>query len=153
MKLESAEILEEKGVSYRLIELREKAFSVKDVIEYSKDKLDPEEICKTIILKDEKGNKYAIVLLGNHRISFSKAKRFIGSGITILKPEEVKQTTEIEVGAICPILLRMPIFVDKRVFEKEKINFGSGNHLYGLEVFTKDLGKAINFRIVDAAQI
>jgi len=152
MKLESAKILEDRGVSYRLIELREKAFSVRDVIEHAKEKLDPEEICKTIILKDERGNKCAIMLLGNHRTSFSRAKRFIGSGVTILKPEEVKEATGIEVGAICPILLRMPIFVDKRVLEKEKINFGSGNHLYGLEVSPKDLEKVIGFRVVDVAQ-
>ena len=152
MKLESTKILEEKGISYRLIELSEKAFSVGDVIEYAKEKLNPEEICKTIIVEDERGTRCAIMLLGNHRISFSKAKRFIGSRVTVLKPEEVKEATGIEVGAICPILLKIPIFVDERVLEKEKINFGSGNHLYGLELSTKDLGKAANFKVVDVAQ-
>jgi prolyl-tRNA synthetase len=150
--LDSTKLLEEKGVGYRLIELKEKAFSVADVIRYAKEPLDPDEICKTMILKDEKGNKYAVMLLGYHRIDFAKAKGFLCSALSIASSEEVKEATGIEPGAVCPILLRIPLFVDRRVLEKEKINFGSGDHLYGLEVHTRDLEKIANFRVVDVAQ-
>jgi len=152
MELESAEILERKKIHYRLIELREKAFSVRDVIEYAKEKINPDEVCKTIVLEDGKGEHCAIMLPGNHKIDFAKAKRSIGSELTILDPEEVKKATGIEVGAICPVLLRIPLFVDRRVLEKKRINFGSGNHLYGLEISPKDLEKVVNFRVIDVAQ-
>lgn len=151
-ELESIKILEEKRIDYRLIELKDKAISVEDVIKYAKEKINPDEICKTIILKDKKRNNWAIFLLGNQRIDFSKARRVIGKNLTIANYEDVKKATGIELGAICPLLLKMPIFVDKRVFEKEKINFGSGDHLYGLEISSKDLGKLIDFKIINIAE-
>ena len=150
--MESVRILEERGISYRLIELRERAFSVADVIKYAKEKINPDEICKTIILEDEGGSKYAILLLGKHKIDFAKANKLTGQRLSIVNPEGVKRATGIEPGAVCPILLTIPLFVDRRVLEKEKINFGSGDHLYGLEVHTRDLEKIANFRVVDVAQ-
>jgi len=152
MRLKSAKILEERGIGYRLIELRKKAFSVADVIKYAKEKIDPDEICKTIVLEDEKGSKCAVLLLGKHKIDFTKANKSTGQRLSIVNPEGVKKATGVEPGAVCPILLRIPLFVDRRVLEKEKINFGSGDHLYGLEVSTKDLEKIANFMVVDVAQ-
>lgn len=149
MKLKSARFLDNRRINYRIIELKEKAISVEDVIKYSKEKIDSNEICKTILLKDKDGLNYAMFLIGNHRIDFSKVKRIIGKKVDIMSYEEVKKVTGIELGAICPILLEMPIFIDKRVFERTKINFGSGDHLYGLEMSPRDLSKIIDFKIVD----
>jgi prolyl-tRNA editing enzyme YbaK/EbsC (Cys-tRNA(Pro) deacylase) len=50
-------------------------------------------------------------------------------------------------------LLDVPLYVDERVFMKERINFGSGNHLYGIEMSPKDLAKVIDFKVVDAAKV
>ena len=48
---------------------------------------------------------------------------------------------------------RHPVgFVDKKVFDSEKINFGSGDHLFGLEINSKDLKKIVDFKEVDVAQ-
>ena len=88
-------------------------------------------------------------LKGNQKIDFSKAKDIIGSKISIINYEDLKKSTGTEPGAVCPILLDFPIFVDKKVLETNKINFGSGDHLYGLEIDSKDLDKVINFKVVD----
>jgi hypothetical protein len=54
-KLRSEEVLDSKGVDYRLMELEERALSIEDVIRYSKDEINVDEICKTMILKDQEG--------------------------------------------------------------------------------------------------
>jgi prolyl-tRNA editing enzyme YbaK/EbsC (Cys-tRNA(Pro) deacylase) len=151
MELESVKILKQRGVEYRLIELEEKAISVEDVIRYSKTEIKPEEICKTIILKNRKGMKYAIFMLGSMRIDFNKAKRIIGGKVSVASFDEVIDATGVEPGAVCPLTLKIPIFIDRGVLSRERINFGAGNHLYGLEIKTLDLSKIIDYQLVDVA--
>jgi len=153
MELESEKILKSKGINYRLIRLSEKGISFEDVVRYAKDEINPDEICKTIIVKDKKENKYAFLLKGNQKIDFSKVKEVIGSKASIVSYEDLKKATGTEPGAVCPFLLEMPVFVDKRVFETEKIHFGSGDHLFGIEIKTEDLEKIIKFQIVDVALV
>ena len=150
MHLDSVEILLEKGIPYRIIELSEKAISVKDVIEYSKSRINPEEICKTIIVKDKNREKYGIFLRGSDKIDFKKLRKILGK-VSIASLEEVKEFTGVEPGSVCPLTLGTPILMDVRVLSLEKINFGSGSHLYGIELNTSDLNKIINYQIKDIA--
>ncbi len=152
MELKSTKILEEKGISYRLIKLSDKGISFEDVVKYAEDEVNPNEICKTIIVEDKKGQKYAFFLKGDKKVDFSKAKEIIGSKISIVSYEDLVKETGTEPGAVCPFLLNLPLFVDKKVFELKKINFGSGDHLYGLEINSKDFKKVINFKEVDISQ-
>jgi prolyl-tRNA editing enzyme YbaK/EbsC (Cys-tRNA(Pro) deacylase) len=147
--LECEKILKEKRISYRLIKLSNKGVSFEDVIKYAEDEINPGEICKTIIVKDKKEGKYAFFLKGDEKIDFSKAKEIVGKKISIVTYDDLIKTTGTEPGAICPFLLDMPLFVDKRIFETEKINFGSGDHLYGLEINPNDLKKLVKFEIVN----
>ncbi|QQG39716.1 MAG: YbaK/EbsC family protein [Candidatus Aenigmatarchaeota archaeon] len=153
MGLEVEKRLEEKGISYRLIELEGRAVSVKDVLALAKEKIKLEEVCKTIVAKDGKGNSYAFVLKGNQKIDMAKAERLVGGGLRIARPEEVEDAAGVEPGAVCPLLLEIPILVDRRVLDTERINFGSGDHLYGVEISTKDLEKVIEFRVADFAKV
>ena len=65
---------------------------------------------------------------------------------------EVRKAVGVDPGAVCPITLNMGLLVDSKVMETEKINFGSGNHMYGLEIRTRDLKKVVAFRVVDVAK-
>ena len=152
VELESVRILEEKGVEYRLIELENRAISVSDVMRYSKERVRPEEICKTIILKDGKGARHAVFLPGDRRIDFKKARAVIGSEVNIASFDEVKDATGVEAGAVCPLLPRIPLFVDEGVLSRERINFGSGDHLYGIEIRSQDLARVVDYELVDVAE-
>lgn len=152
MELASAKLLEEKGVDYRVVELIGRAVTVEDVVRYAKDGVDPDEICKTIILKDRGGLMHAVFLRGGDRIDFKKLRGLIGKA-SVAAPEEVEEDTGVKPGAVCPLTLEVPLYVDERVFMKERINFGSGEHLYGIELSTKDLAKVIDFMVVDAAKV
>lgn len=152
METAAARILEEKGVDYRLIELSDRAITVEDVVRYAKDGVEPDEICKTIILKDGKGLMHAVFLRGWDRIDFRKMRGLIGKA-RVAAPDEVEAATGVKPGAVCPLTLDIPLYVDERVFMKEKINFGSGNHLYGIELASRDLVKVMDFKVVDAAEV
>jgi len=148
----SARLLKEKGIEYRLIELTGRAVTVEDVVRHAKDGVDPDEICKTIILKDRKGRMHAVFLRGRDRIDFRKLRGVIGK-VSVAAPDEVKEVTGLKPGAVCPLTLDIPLYVDERVFDIEKVNFGSGDHLYGLELASSDLTKVMDFRVVDAAEV
>ena len=150
MRLPVQDILEKKGVSYRIIELEERAISVADVIEYSKEDINPDEICKTILVK-QKQQYYALFLRGADKIDFKKLKAVIGKS-SIASKIEVLEITGVEPGAVCPLLVDVPVLVDERVMLLERLNFGSGNHLYGIEIASGDLGKVLGFKLVDVTE-
>ncbi len=152
MTLEVETMLLEKGIPYRLISLSGKAISHEDVKKHAQD-ADPESDCKTILTQDKQGNLHAFFLRGMMKIDFAKAKELVGKKISILGYEELKKLTGKEPGAVCPILLKnTTLYVDKRVFQHERIHFGSGALEFGLEMATKDLDKVMSFEIGDVAQ-
>ena len=149
MGLQVEDLLIEAGVAYRIIELRDRAISIEDVIEYSKEPINPEEICKTILVKHKK-QYHALFLRGSDKIDFSKLKDLIGKA-SIASRAEVKEITGVDAGAVCPLLLDVPVIVDRRVLELERLNFGSGDHLYGVEIASSDLGKVLEYSVADIA--
>ncbi len=151
-KLRSEEVLENKGVEYRLMELEERALSIEDVIRYSKDEINVDEICKTMILKDGEGEKYAVLLLGRDRVDYCTASKAIGRKVSLASFKEVEEAVGVEPGAVCPLTLGMDLLVDCTVMERKRINFGSGHHRFGLEIRTRDLEKVVGFRVVDIAK-
>ena len=150
MRLRVQDILESKNVQYRIIELRDRAISVQDVIDYSKEDINPEEICKTILVKRKK-EYYSLFLRGADKIDFKKLKSVIGK-TSIASYDEVLKITGVEPGAVCPLLLDVPVIVDKRVLELERLNFGSGDHLFGVEIASGDLAKVLDYSLADIAQ-
>jgi len=150
MRLKIEDILEAKKIPYRIIELEDRAISVQDVIEYSKEDINPEEICKTILVK-RKTQYYALFLRGADKVDFRKLKAVIGKS-SIASREEVLAVSGVEPGAVCPLLLDVPVLVDRRVLDLERLNFGSGDHLFGVEIASGDLGRVLEYSLVDLAE-
>ena len=147
MRLPVEELLIEADVEYRIIELEARAISVDDVIEYSKEPINPDEICKTILVK-RKNQYHGLFLRGADQIDFKKLKTLIGKS-SIASRDEVKEISGVDAGAVCPLLLDVPVIVDKRVLDLEKLNFGSGNHLYGVEINSGDLSRVLEYSVAD----
>ena len=145
-------ILNQNSIPYRIIELLNRALTVQDVIKNSKGDITLNEICKTIIVKSEKGKSYAFFLYGNDRVDFEKTKLVTGENVRMAKPSEVKELAGVEPGAVCPILLNIPVIIDTKIINFNKVNFGSGHHLYGLELLTKDFLKLVNPKIADISK-
>ncbi len=67
--------------------------------------------------------------------------------------EEVLEVTGVKPGAVCPILLRVPILVDKKVMQLKRINIGSGDHLKGIEMDLKDFLEALKeYKVMNLLQ-
>ena len=148
MKPASARLLDDLGVEYRLIRLTGRAVTTQDVVDKAEGKLNPTEICKTIIVKDRGGAKHAVLLRGGDRIDFSKLKTALGK-VSVASREDVAEATGVEPGAVCPLTLGIHVYVDERVMELKRVNFGSGDHMYGIEVLTADLAKALSYTVLD----
>ena len=150
--LEAERLLTKRGIPYRLIELTDRAMTVADVARYSKGDFKIEEICKTVIMRDGDEGRYAFFLVGTDRIDFLKANRLTGRKLTLASPTEVRDSTGVDPGAICPLTLQIPLTIDKRVTILQRVNFGSGHHLHGIEIRTQDLLRAIPHTIADIAK-
>jgi len=59
------EKLKEKEIEFNLIQLKDRAMTVYEVIKFSDGNLNPKEICKTLILKDQKNNLPVIASIKN----------------------------------------------------------------------------------------
>lgn len=150
--LEAERVLHEKGIPYRLIELTDRAMTVADVARYSKGDFNVGEICKTVIMRDDAGGRYAFLLVGTDRVDSNKAKRLTGKKLSVASPAEVSDSSGVDPGAVCPLTLSIPLTIDQRVTALQNVNFGSGHHLHGIEMKTMDLLRAVLHTIADIAQ-
>lgn len=130
------QLLKEKGIEFKLINLPEVAISMADVIRLSGGQIKKEEIVKTLIVKNKAGNFIACLLKGGDRLK----KEVIDK---LASPDQVLQIAGVEIGAVCPILLGIPILIDKKVSKLTRVNMGSGDHLKGLEMNFGDLLKIL----------
>jgi prolyl-tRNA editing enzyme YbaK/EbsC (Cys-tRNA(Pro) deacylase) len=143
--------LETKNIEFRLVELTDKAMTVKDVIKFSKGNVEVDEICKTIIWKTNRG-LVGVFLKGDSRINLGKLQKFLNSKVTMASSEEVKEKTGLEPGAVCPLLLGIPLVMDKQVFDLKKVNFGSGDHLYEIEMNPNDILNVTKARVAKLSE-
>ena len=150
--LEAERILTEKGIPYRLIELSDCAMTVADVLRFSKGDFPAEEVCKTVIMRDSKGGRYAFFLVGTDRVDFLKAKGITGRKLSVASPDEVREVAGVDPGAVCPLTLNIPLTIDTRVTKLPQVNFGSGHHLHGIEMKTTDLLRIVPHTIADVAE-
>jgi prolyl-tRNA editing enzyme YbaK/EbsC (Cys-tRNA(Pro) deacylase) len=151
VKPPAAALLDDLGVKYRLIRLRGRAVTVQDVVDNSEGDVNRDEICKTLIVKGREGERHAVFLRGSDRVSFTKLKPLLGK-VSVASRDEVLETAGAEPGAVCPLTLKIPVYLDERVLRLERINFGSGDHMYGIEMRTADLARALSFSVLDLAR-
>ena len=144
------DILEGAGVEYRVIELTDRAVSVEDVVRFSKEDINPGEICKTIIVKSKAGFT-ALFLRGSDRVSFKKLRGVTGNA-RIASSEDVMEITGVMPGAVCPLLVPVPVIVDWKLLALDRVNFGSGDHLYGVEMKSADLYMVMDFMVADISE-
>jgi len=146
-------LLQDKGVAYKLIPLTQPAYTVAETLIYSNGLAKPEEACKTIIIRAKKSKQLrAILLYGDDRLDSSKVRRWLGEDFSIASAEEVKSASGVEPGAVCPLLLTVPLFVDQKMLRLERVNIGSGDHLFGLELKLKDLLDAVQHEEADVTK-
>jgi len=61
----------------------------------------------------------------------------------LAKPEEVQKIVGVPIGAVCPVLIEVPLYFDRKVMSLKHVNMGSGDLTHGLEMDFSDLLKAV----------
>jgi prolyl-tRNA editing enzyme YbaK/EbsC (Cys-tRNA(Pro) deacylase) len=94
------------------------------------------------------------MLPGIKRIDNKKLlKELKAKKVRFLNEEELKGNASFEPGEVCPVLIeKIPVLIDKTVFDTERINFGSGDLYYGIEINSKDLLKCVKGKIVNIVE-
>lgn len=144
---------------FKTVVLDRKAYTVADVV---RSGIRLEDVVKTLIVRkgterqsDEvnkrsfSANKVyrrgfvALALCGNDRVDFKKIRAKFGSKSGLARAEEVLEVVGVPIGAVCPILLEMPIYIDKKVMNLKNVHMGSGDLNFGLEMNLTDFLEAV----------
>jgi len=140
------EYLDKLKLFYKVIDLGGEVYTVEGVTQTG---VDGDEIVKTLVIQANTGF-VALAVRGRDRVDFKKVRRLFGSKSELAKPEEVKKIIGVPVGAVCPILIEVPLYFDQKVMNLKHINMGSGDLTKGLEMNLTDLLKAVGeFKVED----
>jgi len=90
-----------------------------------------------------KGKFYLVVTMAEKEIKARRFKKEFGTkNIRFAKPEEVKEITGCEIGAIPPFGYKnrdLPIYVDHEIFENEYFMFTPAIHTKSIRIRAEDL--------------
>lgn len=115
---------------------------------------------KAILAKIEKKNKEEVfvvfVIPGDLRMDSKKIKQALDiKGFRFATEEElIKLTNGVQRGALPPFghFFNLPLYVDKRLLENEKIVFNAGDRRFSVAMKTKDYQELVHPQVVDIAQ-
>lgn len=125
---------------FKVIDLDKEAFTVVDVV---KSGVSRDEVVKTLVVRVGSSSFVALALRGNDRVDFKKIRAKFGGKSELAAPEEVLKVVGVPIGAVCPILIGMPLYVDRNVMNLENVHMGSGDLMHGLEMKLEDLLKSV----------
>jgi len=138
--------LERLGIEHKVLE-HPQLISIEAVQKYLGYGMD--DAGSTLILKTA-DRFIGIMRRGDTKIDSEKVKNFLGvSEIRMATDEEFEEVTKSPIGAGPVYMSGVTLYIDKKIFEKEYINAGSGSLLYTVKYKTRDLEKIPGSTIVD----
>ncbi len=145
-------LLKDKGIDFKVINFPGVVVSVEDVMRVAGDQIKREEITKSLIVKLKCGDFVDCILKGDDRLDknvlLSDGRHTDQPVARLATKEEVLEVAGVEIGAVCPILLDIPVIFDEKVMSLTRINLGSGDLLKGLEMNFADLISLVtNYKI------
>ncbi len=115
----------------------------------------PEASANLILVKTKTGEKKfaACVVLATTRLDVNKTvrKRLGARKVSFATPEETRAVTGMEIGGVTPLGLppELPLWVDRRVMERETIILGGGTRASKIEVSPEILTRLAQTEVVD----
>ncbi len=144
-----SEYLDEHNVEYQTIS-HEQVFST---VEEAKELgIEADEIAKTLVISTR--DKQALVVIpGGQRIDVKKLREVMNSSHARLMTEEEMSENfpQFDIGAIPPIgeLFGLPVYIDKRLLDRDNIIFSGGTHTDSIKMKVKDLAELTKGQTVD----
>jgi Ala-tRNA(Pro) deacylase len=145
--------LDEQGVGY---EVREHRAAYTAAEEARAADLPPDDVAKTIVLRDEEGYRLAVIP-ASHRLDLGKAREALGAGKSLRLATEKEMEADFrqfEVGALPPLgpLVPAPEVLDRRLLEHERILCSAGDHRHGLLLDPHELVEVVQPKVADVCE-
>lgn len=141
------EKLRNRGLDFKILDTQTTMISSRDVEKVFAG--DPREIWKTLVVTDEK-DFFAAFLCGRDRLDVSKLEKSLGiNNLRMAKAKELKERLKLQPGEVCPLSINLPLVCDSSIKNFQKINFGSGDIKYGIEMQVDDILKFLKPKVID----
>lgn len=119
--------------------------------------IDVDQIAKSLVIHiTHDGNQAVIVIPGGQRISNDKLHELFGTDHARLALEEelTRDFPQFELGAVPPLggLLRMPVYIDKRLVNHESVLFNAGSHTASIRMSMHDFINLADLSVVDVVE-
>ncbi len=85
----------------------------------------PRQIIKSLLFISEKEGPILVIVDGESKVDLNKLAKIFGK-VRLATPEEVKQITGFEVGAVPPVGVKVKTIVDPKVLENKFVIGGGG---------------------------
>ncbi len=146
MKVERLKnFLERENIEYNFFEFSEPTLTVEDAARQLE--VEPEEIVKSVVFKDEEDTPLISVVPGNTEVDEEKLAKIHGSKVKIAKAREVEEFLDYKVGEVPPVGHDLKTFVDSKVMEFDKVIAGGGSTHTLVELFPDDIVEVTDAKI------
>ena len=110
----------------------------------------PENIVKSIVVKDKMGQFYLVILQGDRKIKTSKLKKILlVKDVKLASPKEVQTNTGYKVGDVPPISVELSVIMDELVLNQKRVYAGGGAPQKNLLISIDELLDSTNPLIAD----
>lgn len=106
----------------------------------------PEQVVRSILFRLAAGDYLMVAVAGPRQIDWRAVRQAAGQKrMTMATPEEVREATGYELGAVAPFGLPAPmrIMLDESVLREEIVSLGSGVRGTAIVMRTADLQRAL----------
>ena len=118
--------------------------------------LEPDQIVRSLLFRLEDGSYVLVLMPGVEKVDWAKLRRYLGvSRMTTATPEEVRNVTGYETGAVSPFGLLQPlrVMVDRRILVHDEISIGAGIRNAGVILKRQDLLDALEPEMGDFGEL
>lgn len=140
METKITQLLDSKGIKYRLLPHEKSVFTCEEAAKERKVPID--EMIKCILLVDKKKNYFLSCMTSDKMVDTQKVKNIMNcQRLSFASEQEIEDVLGYKMGAIPPLLLKtkVPILFDNAIMKKDKVNISSGDPRAGLELNPRDL--------------
>ncbi len=142
--------IDSNGLKARILTFRSSTNTVKESCKLLG--CEPENILKSLVVTDGKGNYYLILLQGDRKMKSRKLKKLLMvKDIKLASPSEVEIKTGYKVGDVPPISINLPVIVDDLVLSQHKVFAGGGDSQRLLEITVNEIMDVTHPLIADVS--
>ncbi len=124
--------LTQRGIPFEEITFTDIAVSARTRDTSIDNNYDPHTAIKTLVISTKDGFK-AVILKGDDRIDQSKLKQIVGKW-SVVDKQTLENKFGYHPGGINPLVLDLPILIDKDAFALETWSMGAGDQTKGVNI-------------------